>query len=68
MGTVLLHCGSLPLCGSALMIDIVDSSQVVLPLVPAREQRRELLALPATCQVLHLQKLPTRLHSVEKRF
>lgn len=59
----LQHCGSLPLRGSALMIDKVDPSQVVLPLLPTRGQRRQLQALSATWQVLSLQKLPTWLHN-----
>ena len=47
-GAVLLDRGSLPLCGSGLMIDKVGSSQVVLPLLPARGQSRQQLALSGT--------------------
>lgn len=65
--TVLQRCGPLPLCCSALVVDIVDSAQVVLALLPARGQRRKLLALSATCHVLSLQKLPSVLHSKEKQ-
>lgn len=63
-GEDLLHCGSLPLCGSALVVDKVDSSQVVLTLFPARGQRGQQLTLPGPRHVLSLQKLPTGLHNM----
>ena len=68
MGEVLLYCGSIPLCGSALVVDKVVSSQIVLPLLPARGQRRQQLALSGTWHVLSLEQLPTRLRNINREF
>ena len=58
----------MPLCGSALMIDKVSPPQVVLPLLPARGQSGQQLALPGTRHVLSLQILPTGLHDINRTF
>ncbi len=38
----------MPLAGPALVVDVVGSSQVVLPLLPARGQRRQLVRMVRT--------------------
>lgn len=57
----ILDCGPLPLCGPALVVDIVGPAQVVLPLLPARGQCRQLVIVPRPGHILTLQKLPARL-------
>lgn len=59
----LLHCGSLPPGGSGSMVDVERSSQVVLPLLPARRQCGQLLVLSGTRHVL-VQKHPVGLYDM----
>lgn len=65
MGAFLLRGGPLPLCGSGFMINIVDPSQIILPLLPARRKRRQDLVLSGTWHIMCLQKFPTRLLNKE---
>lgn len=59
---LLLHCGSLPLGGSGRMIDEESPSKIVLSLLPAWWQSRQLIVLPGTRHVL-VQKRPFRLQN-----
>lgn len=59
---LLLHCGSLPLGGSGRMIDIESPSKIVLSLLPAWWQSRQLMVLSGTRHVL-VQQRPIRLQN-----
>lgn len=61
---LLLHCGSVPLGGSGCVIDEESPSEIVLPLLPACWQSRQLLVLPGTRHVL-VQKRPFRLQNTK---
>lgn len=61
---LLLHCGSVPLGGSGCVIDVESPSEIVLPLLPACWQSRQLLVLPGTRHVL-VQKRPFRLQNTK---
>lgn len=60
---LLLDGGSVPLCGAVLVVDVVGSAEVVLPLLPARGQRGQLVRLARTAHILTLQELPTGLRN-----
>lgn len=59
---LLLHCGSLPLGGSGHMIDVESPSKIVLSLLPAWWQSRQLMVLSGPGHVL-VQKHPIRLQN-----
>lgn len=49
------------------MIDVESSSEIVLPLLPARRQCRQLLVLSGARHVL-VQKRPIRLHDTNTEY
>lgn len=59
---LLLHCGTLPLGGSGRMIDVESPSKIVLSLLPAWWQSRQLMVLSGTRHVL-VQQCPIRLQN-----
>lgn len=59
---LLLHCGPLPLGGPGGVVDVESPPQIVLSLLPARRQSRQLMVLSGTRHVL-VQERPIRLQN-----